>query len=481
MIVFEAGEMYQEFKYLFPFEKIKPDTKILIYGAGDMGHAYLKQVMMTGYCTCIGFLDRAYKQCSRAVVPVYPPEKVQNLAYDYIVIALKTKIHLRGVTALLESLGVKRNCLIYAGSRTAVATLADSTELADSYQYAFQQKETAIALRYGSALGDAIIAKKFYEAVVSFAPGCLADIYTPYGSKNIKAVYTGAEGIFNIIDDAGVLYEQNKSKYMMALSVTNLVRIDSFDTVKCEQVSAKFKNFVDNMSKKIQKYGLRLGEGCDRFLHYRRTAFLGQNCYTGYNQFSDYLNIQDTKVTIPLMPVSEVFELPPMPYVTVNYGNGSAKPGFDKVIAKQWPFDHVEVFVQLLKKQYPQLKVVQIGMKDAPKIADADVYCLGRSLETVKRVLQGAVLHVDSEGGLVHLATQLGTKCAVMFGPTPVSYFGYSQNINIVSPQCTGCYGLYEDINSCARKQGESDCMKAITPELVLQAVNSYLCQKLEK
>ncbi|MBR5162824.1 MAG: hypothetical protein IKW79_02235, partial [Schwartzia sp.] len=95
--------------------------------------------------------------------------------------------------------------------------------------------------------------------------------------------------------------------------------------------------------------------------------------------------------------------------------------------------------------------------------------------ELVKYVLRNAVLHVDIEGGLVHLATQLGTKCAVLFGPTPVTFFGYPQNINIVSPRCAGCHGLYEDLNHCAKEQAEPECMRSITPEMVMEAIAKYM------
>jgi ADP-heptose:LPS heptosyltransferase len=51
-------------------------------------------------------------------------------------------------------------------------------------------------------------------------------------------------------------------------------------------------------------------------------------------------------------------------------------------------------------------------------------------------------MHIDDEGGLVHMATALGTKCAVLFGPTPVGIFGYEQNINICADTCKECFGI---------------------------------------
>ena len=40
---------------------------------------------------------------------------------------------------------------------------------------------------------------------------------------------------------------------------------------------------------------------------------------------------------------------------------------------------------------------------------------------------------------------------------------------------CHGCYGLYEDVNRCARDLDEPECMYSITPEMVMDAAREYL------
>ena len=468
--------MEHTYQYLFPFEIIPRGASILIYGAGDMGHEYLKQTHVTGYCRCVGFLDRAFAQCPPSIIPVYPPEKVSELSFDFIVLALKTGIHIKGIVALLESLGVHERQIVYTGIRREVNTFLPEPDGRKPGRFAFQIQDNAIAMRYGAALGDCIIAKKFFAAVVSLAPGCLVDIYTPYGGTNINSVYTGAEGFCQTVDDAGILYRSNASKYMLSISATNLVEIDAYDKKKCLSVSLLFWKFVENMSACIKAYGLHR-TGCDRFLHYQRMAYLGIDCYQAYNQFSDYVKIRDSNVSIPMMTESEREEadIQSRPYITVNYGNGSAIPGLSGEIAKQWPFEYLQEFVRQFKQKYPEILVVQVGMKTSPKILDADRYCFGKDLEIVKYVLKSSLLHVDSEGGLVHLATQLGTKCAVMFGPTLVSFFGYSQNINIVAVKCGGCYALYEDISRCAKGQRKPECMRSITPQMVMERIEEHM------
>ena len=90
-------------------------------------------------------------------------------------------------------------------------------------------------------------------------------------------------------------------------------------------------------------------------------------------------------------------------------------------------------------------------------------------------VLKNTLFHLDIEGGLVHIATQLGTKCIVLFGPTVKEYYGYEENINISVGTCHNCWGLYTDVNRCARGMAEPECMYSIQPELVMGYVDEYL------
>ena len=76
----------------------------------------------------------------------------------------------------------------------------------------------------------------------------------------------------------------------------------------------------------------------------------------------------------------------------------------------------------------------------------------------------------------MHLATQFGTKCAVIFGPTPMHFYGYPQNINIVYEGCCNCMGSHPDwAFECFRGLAEPECMYKVTPEIVMGRVRGYI------
>ena len=129
----------------------------------------------------------------------------------------------------------------------------------------------------------------------------------------------------------------------------------------------------------------------------------------------------------------------------------------------------------MFHQAYPDIKVVQVGAKGFSRIEGCDTYALGYDLEVAKYVLKDSLLHIDCEGGLVHLATQLGTKCVVLFGQTPIKFYAYPDNINLSAGCCHNCYWLTNDFTTCYRGQSEPECMRAITPEMVMEAVRRYL------
>ena len=91
-------------------------------------------------------------------------------------------------------------------------------------------------------------------------------------------------------------------------------------------------------------------------------------------------------------------------------------------------------------------------------------------------ILKNSICHVDSEGGLVHMSAQMSTPCVVSFGPTPVYYYGYERNINIVSPACSDCMATTPQWSKvCSRGMQVPVCMKAITPDMLLDGIKSII------
>lgn len=76
-------------KWAFPFGKVKKNARIVIYGAGEMGQDYYEQVIQSDYCKIVAIVDKNYHRYTHLGYEVVSPEKLSELEYDFIVIAIK--------------------------------------------------------------------------------------------------------------------------------------------------------------------------------------------------------------------------------------------------------------------------------------------------------------------------------------------------------------------------------------------------------
>jgi len=161
------------------------------------------------------------------------------------------------------------------------------------------------------------------------------------------------------------------------------------------------------------------------------------------------------------------FNLQGKAFITVHNGFDTNFIISGKRATKCYPyFDHV---VTAIKAARPDLLIVQIGTTTSEEIPDVDLNLIGQTnLQEVAGLLHATRLHLDNEGGLVHLAACYGRRSLVVFGPTPSDYFGYAGNININPLKCGNCWWL-DDLwmDRCPRGLTQPECMFSQPPEHV--------------
>ena len=130
-------------------------------------------------------------------------------------------------------------------------------------------------------------------------------------------------------------------------------------------------------------------------------------------------------------------------------------------------YPHFAAVVAGLKAARPDLILVQIGTTTSEPIPGVDLDLIGQTtLAEVAGLLRATALHLDNEGGLVHLAACYGRRSLVVFGPTPSGYFGYPQNINVDPVRCGGCWWIDELwMDRCPRGMAQPECMFSQPPE----------------
>ena len=79
----DSGGAQRNFIYLFPYDRVKFGSRVVIYGAGVVGKDYRRQLEMSDYCCEVIQVDKNYMNYK----DVCAPEVLQDIECDYVLIA----------------------------------------------------------------------------------------------------------------------------------------------------------------------------------------------------------------------------------------------------------------------------------------------------------------------------------------------------------------------------------------------------------
>ena len=164
-------------------------------------------------------------------------------------------------------------------------------------------------------------------------------------------------------------------------------------------------------------------------------------------------------------------------YITINTGFDHQFVIGSRYATKCYPVKYWEALVKMIKNDYPNVGIIQIGGKNSPSINGCDIHYENKlPLQQSAGILKNSLLHIDIEGGLVHLCATLGTKSLVLFGPTSKKYFAYDGNINLQMGECCDCWWASECwMEHCPKKFEYPQCMHQLQPEKVYSYVSEFL------
>ena len=336
-----------------------------------------------------------------------------------------------------------------------------------------------IAFYPTGGFGDYIISSKLLDELLLSVP-CRIDVYcesTVFGN----AIYGARPGVTVLPYES--MYG-NRMIYDVALRVEHFVHVLSWNAHHVAKICPEFSDVIRALGKSMKNVRPAIEEQWFReAMHFKRCRILGINRWSELRH-GDVFRIPDQYTYIDLKPEYrnrlQELNLRDCRYITVNRGADSM--GRQAMQTKVWPQQHYEQLVLLLKQKYPDIRVVQLGTAKNAKISGADVYVLGESMEATKWILRGSMLHIDCEGGLVHLAVQMAVTCVVLFGPTPAHMYAYPANINLVAKTCSNCMGTHKDwAFSCYQGVKDPVCMHSLTAGIVMEQIGQFLDKKIRQ
>lgn len=102
-------------EFIFPFKKVPQDAKIILYGAGNVGRTYFRQIKRTGYCNIVAWVDKEYQKFEFEKLGILNPEILKYENYDFVVIAIASGAIVQAVSETFEGMGIPSEKIVSYG------------------------------------------------------------------------------------------------------------------------------------------------------------------------------------------------------------------------------------------------------------------------------------------------------------------------------------------------------------------------------
>ena len=376
------------------------------------------------------------------------------------------------ITQELAQKGINASCIIRLG---------------EIFDKAFDGLQLHIAIIYYGGMGDFLIGKNwlYYMAKKYDFSDIITDIYLDSSSYNHSKEIFENDELINSVNSISCGYTSLIGAEYDAVFRFHIVPyIQSFDGEKLVVHKKELLNYI----LKLQDFGLKnYGLGfCHNQSFFRRMREImemmpGRKYHNFCDIFGD-LDINDKYlIQLPINRNREEYlsevGLLGKKFITIDTGQNANYIG--KSNTRSWPHENWEQLAQMIKLDYPEYMIVQIGekMKKDDDIT-ADIHLNGKTdIEDVKVLLKEAELHIDYDGGLVHLRHILGGgPSVVLFGPTLSARHNYDENIAVSANMCGDCeWTTAEWLFDCPSGANPPKCMRSITPKLVYESIMPYL------
>lgn len=103
--------------YIFPYELVKAGSKVVIYGAGVVGRCYYNCLKSGSYAEVAALVDKNWSGMTDTAYEVCPPDRILEVPYDVVIIAVEPEELYGNIRAELKELGVEDEKIIWKKPR----------------------------------------------------------------------------------------------------------------------------------------------------------------------------------------------------------------------------------------------------------------------------------------------------------------------------------------------------------------------------
>ena len=307
-----------------------------------------------------------------------------------------------------------------------------------------------LAVKITGGLGDYVVAARYLRDLADQVEPFTFDLYS--GNPDIAGwIFESVPGFRNSYTE--FLFDELRSKYDLALWIMHFVVVyGEFAAWRKLRRNQRLCDAIQHISKFGAQFApfIQHHPRWDNFLA-RQAVYMNLQRRNLLHAFSGIKPGDDSLLLETDESIIVTLGLTPGGFVTIHNGFDLSVVVMGSSATKCYP--HFAEVVRLIKAERPDLSIVQIGARTSTPIPGVDHNLIGKiNLRQTGGLLRHAARHIDNEGGLVHLARCFGTRSTVVFGPTPIDYFGYEENHNIPPSACGGCWFITESwMSHCPR------------------------------
>ena len=231
-------------------------------------------------------------------------------------------------------------------------------------KFAFESGKIALALIFPLGLGDCVVARKVFNALVELSPNCIIDTFCLSDKHKVFAnAFIGDSNNLNLILLREELTAEILPKYDLCLRIegTSMILPDSGNVERLQALSsALFESLVkiDAYNKQnIYSFGSSF-LSCSLRNHV--ISRILRKKYIYFLSCGGALPLQEEGAYIPLSKkyANEWKKLKLNRYITIY---SDIESDTEQPKTKTWPIQYLREYVSLMKRKFPRLKIVQVG------------------------------------------------------------------------------------------------------------------------
>ncbi len=461
--------------------------KIIVYGAGNNCIYSMNEIVRR--FDVVGICDGDESKRGTSLFGCIVGNISDHSAEDYDLVVV-TPSYSESIKQFLVDTGVSANKIIMLDEALAAPVIDSPIQDTNSPKDAVRDDvpdETgcSIAVIFYGGLGDYIIGKNWLyhldeQAGLSGAGAMIDAYFSPNTLDNARAVFADSSLVRSIlpIDTSDPeLVDLCIYDLVLGYSIFPIVRYMNKDLLSKNEKLFSYASRLKVFGDEHYNTGFFSSHDFCRTVSSLFSLFPNRKYHELYDVLNDLHNTGTYHCSYSIMIDEEQYlsglGLKNNRFITVNTGANeeyTRKPG-----TRTWSHSNWVKLIALLKENISSdIKIVRMGLADpggTDTEADLDL-CGMTSVEQAKVLLKNALVHIDYEGGLVHLRHVLcGKPSVVLHGPTSIERYGYAENTAIRSEKCPmACEWSSRDwLNVCHYDKDPLVCMRSITPGHVFE------------